>query len=145
MSWLAEVLGSQLAANALAWVLGGSVAGALVARLVVSIKSGYVQGVVQRAYAEVRDAVLMVHQTYVSEITAGKADGTLTDEEKAKAKADAIAAAKSYIGVKGLEALGRVLGLDVSGVEGWLGGKVEAHVAALKADAMLPKGPNEGP
>lgn len=105
----------------------------LISRYVVAkIGSETVRKYVGRALDEVYDAVGEVYQTFVSEIKKGRADGQLTDEEKAEAKAKAIAIAKSNIGAKGLARLGRILGVDI---DDWLGTKVEASVAKLKGPA----------
>jgi Sec-independent protein translocase protein TatA len=118
--------------HVLFWVL--AVVGAFVARLVLGqIKAGKIQQVVGRALREVGDAVMMVGKTYVEALKAASADGTLTDAEKAEAKARAIAAAKKNIGVDGLKALGRILGLGDGddSLTHWLETKVESAVASV--------------
>ncbi len=105
--------------------------GGLVSMVILKqLKSGTVRDIVSRALTEVGDAVLAVTQTYVDEIKLASADGKLTDEEKAHAKAKAVALIKSNIGLEGIKKLARIIGVDV---DGWLGTKVEAAVAVLKA------------
>lgn len=120
--------------SALGWVLAGL--GLLLSRYVwIRIGNDYALGVLTRAWGEVRAAVAEVGQTYVAAIKAGRADGKLTDEEKAVAKSLAIAAAKRNLGAKGLRALARILGLD--SVDEWLAGRLEAAVAEGKAAGVL--------
>ena len=70
--------------SVLFWVL--TAVGGLVGRLVVAqIKNGTAHGIVNRALQEIGDAVLTIGHTYVDDLKAGSADGTLTDAEKAKA------------------------------------------------------------
>lgn len=133
---------------------GDKIGAALVA-LVGVLGSRYVWGrislawartLAQRAYGELTDAVLEVWQTYVSELTKGRADGTLTADEKAEAKRRAIAIAKANLGPKGLARLARALGFgslfggDPAKADGWLGSKVETAVATLKRAGYMTKG-----
>src|SRR3990167_159114 len=98
---LAEIVGSQSAAEVLAWVLG-TLGGMIATHLVSKVSSDWARGVLYRAGDEVRSAVLEVHQTYVADIKAANADGKLTEEEKDQAYDHAIAIAKSNLGKKGL-------------------------------------------
>lgn len=112
------------------WVL--TAVGGLGARLILAhIKNTTVNGIVTRALSEIGDAVLTVGHTYVDDLKTASADGTLTDAEKAKAKADAIAIAKKNIGMDGLAKLGKVLGID--DLDHWFGTKVESAVATVAA------------
>ncbi len=86
--------------------------------------------IIGRAISEVGDAIREVYQTYVGALKDGRADGKLTDAERATAKRMAIAIAKSNIGKKGLGRLMRVLGIDA--LDDWLGSKVEAAIADAK-------------
>lgn len=114
------------------WVL--ATVGALIARLVIAqIGNATAAKYVGRALTEVGDAVLDTAKTYVEAIKKAAADGTLTAEEKAEAKARAIATAKANIGPAGLKRLANILGLDLAGLDKWLGTKVEAAVATLEA------------
>lgn len=116
--------------DALKWLLAA--AGALLLKYVFSlVKNSYANGVLGRAWLEVQGAVLEVEQVYVGALRAARADGKLTDAEKAQAKAMAIAIARENLGKKGLARLARVLGLD--SVERWLGSKSEQALATVKA------------
>jgi hypothetical protein len=88
---------------------------------------------VGRALAEVGDAVLAVSQTYVDALKAANADGKLTDQEKAEAKAKALALIKQNLGPVGLRKLAKIIGVDV---DGWLGTKLEAAVATLQTKSI---------
>jgi hypothetical protein len=112
---------------AIAWV-GLRVSGLL--------RNQYVRGVVERAFAEVKDAVLLVEQTYLSALRKANEDGKITEEEKKQALALAVAEAKKLIGMAGLKRLARVLGLG--DVDAWLSSKVEVAVATGKLAGVLP-------
>lgn len=107
------------------------------------LATGTTRAIVQRAYAEVVDAVLEVWQTYVSDLRKARADGVLTDEERATAKARALAVARQNLGAKGLTRLARalgfgtLLGLDDAATTAWLGTKVETAVASLKSAGFM--------
>lgn len=145
MDWLIVTLGSPWLHKALAWLLASGLVTSLIWKVVSSVRNEYAKGVIQRAFTEVKSAVLAVHQTYVSEISIARADGKLTEAEKDLAKDMAVNEVKAYLGWRGLKALGRVLGLDASMLDSWLDGKVETAVAELKAGGMLPRGPSAGP
>lgn len=114
--------------DALVWAFAAL--GALLTKFVFNkMRTGYLADVAQRAWLEVQGAVLEVAQTYSNGIKDGSADGTLTEAERAQAKANAIAIAKANIGPKGLARLGRVLGVNV---DSWLASKTEQAVAVLK-------------
>lgn len=105
--------------------------GGLAATLILkAMKDGTAKEIVSRALTEVGHAVLAVTQTYVSAIKAASEDGVLTDQEKAEAKAKAIALVKQNIGKDGLLKLAKILGVDL---DGWLGTKIEAAVATAKS------------
>lgn len=110
-----------------ALVFVGGLAASLILKM---LKDGTAKQIVERALTEVGHAVLAVAQTYVSAIKEASADGILTAQEKAEAKAKAIALAKQNIGKEGLLKLAKILGVDL---DGWLGTKIEAAVATLKA------------
>lgn len=99
------------------------------------IKNGWIKTRVQRLEHAVRTSVREVYQTYVSELKAANADGKLTAEEKAKAKDLAVAKAKSYAGMKGLNILLWVFGLN----DELVGGLVEEEVYQAKQDALWAK------
>ena len=81
----------------------------------------------ERGWHSAAAAVRFVLGTYVDELKLANADGKLTAAEKKEAKARAIAAAKSYIGAKGLKEIAKVFD-----VEEWLGAKIEAVVSDEK-------------
>lgn len=91
----------------------------------------YLKGVLQRLDDAVVDAVKGVYQAYVEPL---KAEGGLSDENKAKAKAKAIEYLKSFIGEKGLKELAKVLGAEGDELDKALGNKVEAALPSVKAD-----------
>ena len=107
------------------------------------LATGTARTIVQRAYAEIVDAVLEVWQTYVSDLRKGRADGVLTDEERATAKARALAVARQNLGAKGLTRLARalgfgsLLGVDDDATSKWLATKVETAVAGLKSAGLM--------
>jgi hypothetical protein len=76
-------------------------------------------------------------QTIVDDLKAAKADGVLSDEEKAAIKAKALANLKSHLGVKGLKELLSVLGLDDASLDKFLSSKLEASLHDVKADPLL--------
>lgn len=126
----------QLIANhgttALAWVL--TLLGGLLAKYVYHrISNSYARGVIERAWTEVRTAVMEVAQAYVGSLKKGRADGKLTSEEKGNAQILAFETAKRNIGKKGLRRLARVLGLD--SVDDWLKNKIEATVHELSPES----------
>lgn len=125
---LGDILGSDIAADAVAWVLGFLV-GLLGSKLG---GKGRAAEILLRLAVAMKDAVLEVHQTYVEARKAASEDGKLTDEEAEEAKDLAIEAAKAYLGPKGIRELLGVLGIGEDALDGWLGGKVEATVAELK-------------
>jgi hypothetical protein len=59
-------------------------------------------GFLSRLGAYARLAVVSTHETYVKEIKAGRADGVLTEEEKAEALARAKAVLLSFASLEGL-------------------------------------------
>ncbi len=92
------------------------------------VRMEYLRGVLIRLDDAVLSAVKEVSQTYVDALKSGRADGTLTDEESKKAKDLALSSAKSYLGMKGLSELAKVLGLGSGEVESLLSSKIEATV-----------------
>lgn len=111
--------------DALLWVL--TLVGSWVLVLVQRHLTG--RAIVQRALTEVGHAVLEVSQTFVSGLKAGAADGKLTLDDARKARDMAVTIARANIGPKGLEALGRIIGVDVGD---WLKTRVESTVAQIK-------------
>lgn len=120
---------------------GGAAAFALVFK-----KAGWVRDMLFRAGNEVKAAVLEVEQAFIDRVKAARAPDSpggveITKEEAAEAKALAIAAAKKNIGMKGLQRLARILGLE--SIDEWLGTHVEAAVKSLSIAQTAAGG--EGP
>jgi len=115
------------------------------ARLVVYIKAKtqatWLQGLLIRATDAVAVAVKAVVQTYSEAIKAAKADGKLTPEEAAQAKALGLAKAKELIGPAGIAQLVKILGLDSGALDAWLGTRIEAAVHDTKAPVAAETGP----
>ena len=86
-------------------------------------------GIIMRLDDTAMKVVREVEAAYVAALEEANADGVLTDEEKATAKAKAVAALKSYMGEKGLKELGKLL--DIGGaLDGFLSATIENAVAA---------------
>lgn len=133
MSEYLITLFSDHGVDALAWILS-ALAALGVKYAWGKIKNDWARGVLDRAYAEIKAAVLEVAQVYADEIKDARADGKLTADERDDAKLKALTIAKANIGTKGLARLARVLG--ITSLDHWLANKVEANVRALKPDPM---------
>jgi len=115
------------------------------------ISADWARRLLQAAYAEIADAVLIVWQTYVEELKEKSADGKLTEAERAEAKDRAIDIVLRNLGETGLKRLARVLGFEDSGnvtaidhTVAWLEDKTEAAVASLKSAGVLMAGARKG-
>ena len=98
-------------------------------------------GALGRLNDAVFTAVKEIQQTYVADLREAAKDGVVTPEELAKAKADAVAKAKSYIGPQGLALLGTVLGSNATTlIDSFIGGKIEAAVHDVKQMTATPAG-----
>lgn len=129
--------GGAAAVSALAWLLT-KVAAYFAAKVKSERWAGVISRVDDTAFRVVRD----VEATYVAELEAANADGVITAEEKAAAKAKAMAALKSYLGKKGLSELAALLGAD--SLDGFLGASIEHALAShevTKALAVPPSSP----
>lgn len=91
----------------------------------------FVQGLLSRLVVEAKAVVLEVEQTYVDSIKAAKIDGVLTSSEAAEARSQALVKLRENIGQKGLDRLGRILGLTGLGVSALLSTHLEASVKQL--------------
>ena len=101
-----------------------------------------------------RDVVVEVGHTYVAALQAGRADGVLTEAEKAEAKAKAMRRLREKLGWRTLLQLGggllpALLGLfGASGwtkrIEGWLSGALETQLAELKVAGLAPSAGGKG-
>lgn len=114
----------------LVWVLAAI--GGLIARHVATLtKKVWAQGIISRAWAEIRDAVEEVSQVYVDAIRKARADGKLTEEEKEEAKRMAIESFKSnFGGEEALKRLARALG--IADAMSWVESKLEVAVKDAK-------------
>jgi hypothetical protein len=83
-------------------------------------------------YRSVRE----VQQVVVDDLKAASPTGQLSPEDKAKVKKDAIDAAKSYLGSKGLNLITQVVGIDSSAVDKFLSTHIEAAVHDLKTKSQ---------
>jgi hypothetical protein len=92
----------------------------------------YAQGAIARLNEAVVMAVREVEQTVKAELVKAKADGKITVAESRGIKAAAIAAAKSYLGAKGIAELIKVLGIDASLIDKIVGGKIEQVISEMK-------------
>lgn len=90
------------------------------------------QSVLDQLEDAIDTAVAAVQQVTVDALKKAAADGKLTDEEKAKAFADALAQVKAIIGTKGLATLQAALQAGQEALEVYLRAKIEAAVAAQK-------------
>lgn len=75
------------------------------------------------------NAVTAVEQTYVSEIRKSREDGTLTTEERMRAKDAAVLALKQSLGKSGKDFLKKLVGRDLEDV---LENQVESALGQLK-------------
>jgi uncharacterized membrane protein YeaQ/YmgE (transglycosylase-associated protein family) len=115
------------------------------------ISADWARRLLQRVYAEVIDAVVLVWQTYVNELKEKSADGKLTDAERAEAKRRAVATVLKNLGDTGIQRLAKVLGFTdggstsaVSKTVDWLEEKTEAAVANLKSSGVIANGVKKG-
>lgn len=97
------------------------------------VRNERLRGVLARVDDAVLVAVREIEQLYVSRLKNASADGELTAEERKDAKDAAVAAARSYLGARGLVELGKVLGIPLDDVERVVSARVEAAVYNLRA------------
>lgn len=132
LKWRAAELGLGLLGGLLTWI------GVLIGNLIKArVENEYLRGTLSRLNDTVWTVVKDVQQTLVNGIKIANADGRITPEETAKIRAAALASLKSYLGVAGLAAIGKVLGLDPAAVDNFLLSKVEAAVHDLRNDGRL--------
>jgi hypothetical protein len=126
--------------------------GAVMTRFVWSrINTDWARRLLERVYAEVVDAVLIVWQTYVHELKESSADGKLTPEERAEAKRRAVATVLKNLGETGIDRLAKALGFKDTGpvsavnrTVSWLEDKTEAAVAGMKSAGITLNGVRKG-
>jgi hypothetical protein len=86
----------------------------------------------ERATAAAGAAVGEVAQVYVSALRKSASDGKLTPAEAGEAQARALAAARDYLGPKGVALLRSALGSDDQAIDRWLVALIEERIAATK-------------
>jgi len=95
------------------------------------VENDWIRGVMERSTESVNRAFLEVEQTFVAHAKDKNGDGKLSKEEAGEALDLAVGKAKAYIGQKGLNELGKILGgSDI--IDSFLGSGVEANVAKKK-------------
>ncbi len=97
------------------------------------VRNERMRGVLARVDDAVLVAVREIEQLYVSRLKNASADGALTPDERKDAKDAAVAAARSYLGARGLVELGKVLGIPLDDVDRVVSARVEAAVYNLRA------------
>ncbi|HEX2873071.1 MAG TPA: hypothetical protein VHP33_17535 [Polyangiaceae bacterium] len=97
------------------------------------VQNDRLRGVLERVDDAVLVAVREIEQVYVSRLKNASADGELTADERKDAKDAAVTAARSYLGVRGLVELGKVLGISIDDVDRVVSARVEAAVYNLRA------------
>jgi len=116
---LAIVLGTWLAAEVGLWLRA-------------HVSHTQTREALERATAAAGAAVGEVAQVYVSALRKGASDGKLTPAEAGEAQARALAAARDYLGPKGVALLRSALGSDDQAIDRWLVALIEERVAATK-------------
>jgi hypothetical protein len=104
------------------------------------VKNEYLKGTLARLNDAVLASVKEAQQVAVQGLKEANKDGKVTKEEAAKIKEDVLAVVKSHLGMRGLQELARVLGLDTEGVQKLLSSKIEAAVHDIKASSANPPG-----
>jgi len=100
-------------------------------------RNEYLSSVLVRLNVAVLDVVKAIEQNVVKEIKRANEDGKITDEEKQTIKSIALNSVKSYLGVKGLAQLGKILGLDSNAIDSMIETKIESAVLDLKKTQVL--------
>jgi hypothetical protein len=97
------------------------------------VRNERLRGVLDRVDDAVLVAVREIEQVFVSRLKNASAGGELTADERKDAKEAAVAAARSYLGARGLVELGKVLGISLDDVDRVVSARVEAAVYNLRA------------
>jgi hypothetical protein len=100
-------------------------------------KSKRVKGIFTRLAIELRGVVVETNSDYVNDLRKANEDGVLTDEEKQLALEKAISKLKENIGMKGLQRIVKVLGIE--SLESWLG----THIAGMVEDVKKATPPKQ--
>ncbi|MFZ5892531.1 MAG: hypothetical protein ACOY0T_15835 [Myxococcota bacterium] len=98
------------------------------------VKNEHVAGVLHRLDDAVTVAVREVEQVVVTELKAARSDGILNPDERLRVKGAALAAARSYIGFKGLLEIGKILGLKTDELDRLVEARVEAAVYEMRVE-----------
>ena len=104
------------------------------------VKNEYLRGVLTRLDDALYTAVLEVQQVVVDRIKAES--GKLDEAARARIKAAALDAVRAYFGPKGLEQVGRVLGITPTNLERHLETRLEATVYGLRSQGLILNGYN---
>ena len=80
-------------------------------------------------------------QVLVDKLKATSRDGNLTTEQGAETKQAALDSARAQLGRHGLADIAATLGLEPEGVDGLLGGRIEAAVHRIKASSRTSADP----
>jgi hypothetical protein len=118
-------------AEVLPWAWKGSTALAALIFARITIRSVFVRGLLSRLGQAADMIVLEVEQVYVDRVKLARADGVLTDQEAKEARRLALAKLTEYLGGKGLDLLGFVLGISSSTIGDMRATAVESSVAKL--------------
>ncbi len=100
------------------------------------IKDKRVLGAVNVLEKTVKNTVGAFEQTVVSKIKEAKEDGTLTDEEKANIKAEAIASINAQLGAGTKELLSNVFGSLDEVIDIWIEGAVKEQKTETKTKEL---------
>jgi hypothetical protein len=126
-AWKLFALVAPLAVLGLTWL---SIRAAQLAAA--KIKTEHVARVLFLVDNVVLTAAREMQQVLVDKLKATSRDGSLTAEQGAEAKQDALDSAKAQLGPHGLADIGTVLGLDPRRVDHMLGARIEAAVHRIK-------------
>lgn len=96
------------------------------------IDNQYLEDVMLRLNDTACVVVGELQQTVVDAIKAASADGKIDNFEKKEIKLLAMTHLKSYLGIKGLALLAKVLGLTGAKLDGYLEAKIESAVSKSK-------------
>ena len=116
---IAAALGAWLAAECIRWLRA-------------HVSHTQTLEALDRAEAAVSAAVGEVAQVYVAGLKAAAEDGKLTADEANQAQARALAAARDYLGPRGVALVRTTLGTDERALDRWLVALIEDRIAAAK-------------
>jgi hypothetical protein len=116
---LAAALGAWLAAEVIRWLRA-------------HVSHVQTREALERATVAVSSAVGEVAQVYVSDLKSASEDGALTSDEANEAQSRALAAARDYLGPKGVAMIRATLGSDERALDRWLVALIEERIASSK-------------